>query len=338
MKIKTIIFSRDRAMQVDAVLRSFFLHCQDAAETAQVHVIYKATSARHAAQYEQLAHDYPLVNFVRQSNFRADTLRLLDPYPANHLLYRLMGFLGALGFRVGTRPDRFLRRFADVSRHRLIRALLPHIAFPRGILFLVDDNLFVQDFSLQPVLSTLAEHGDVLGFSLRLGRNTTYCYSADQPQPTPPFFAPASGLLKFNWLKAGYDFGYPLEVSSSVYLDVVIAPFLVSVPFGNPNELESAMASRTNVFRKSHPALLCFEQSVTFCNPVNLVQSFHPNRAGEQYPYGVDDLLESFERGERIDVQAYSGFAPNACHQEVPLHFFKQLQYPSSVNEYSSSY
>ncbi len=336
MKIKTIVFSKDRAMQVDAVLSSFFLHCLDAYEIAQIHVIYKATSVRHAAQYEQLAHNYPMVDFIRQSNFRGDMLRVLNPYSANHFLYRLAGFLGSLGFRAGTRPDRFMRRFVDVLRYKLIRAFLPRIVSPSGILFLVDDNLFVQDFSLQPVLNILAEHSDTLGFSLRLGRNTTYCYSTNHHQPAPPFLTLTSGLLKFNWFKAGYDFGYPLEVSSSVYLDAVITPFLVSLPFGNPNELESVMAARVKIFCKSHPALLCFEQSVTFCNPINLVQSSHPNRAGEEYPYNVDDLLKSFERGERIDVQAYNGFVPNACHQEVPLHFFKQPHYSLSVDKQSA--
>lgn len=324
MKIKTIVFSRDRVMQLESVLHSFFLHCQDAAETAQVHVIYKSTSVRHTAQYQQLARDYPMVNFLCQSNFRADVLGLLNPYPANCLLYRLLVTFGALGFNLGTRLDRFMRRFVDAPRYRLMHTLLPHITFPSGVLFLVDDNLFVRDFSLQSVLRTLTENSDAIGFSLRLGRNTTYCYSKEQPQPTPPFLESASNFLKFNWLGASCDFGYPLEVSSSVYLDSVIAPFLASITFSNPNEMESAMASRASIFRQSHPNLLSFERSVTFCNPVNLVQSFHPNRAGEQYQYSVDDLLERFECGERINVQVYSGFVPNACHQEAPLYFLKQ--------------
>jgi hypothetical protein len=66
---------------------------------------------------------------------------------------------------------------------------------------------------------------------------------------------------------------------------------------------------------------MCFEQSVTFCNPVNIVQTLYPNRVGEHIYYSVEELLERFERGERIDIQAYNGFVPNACHQEVSLHF-----------------
>ena len=317
-------------MQVDAVLRSFFLHCQDTSETVYVNVLYKATSLRHASQYEQLTRDYPNVNFVRETNFRTDLIGMLNPYAANSNAYRLVSILGTPAF---FRTGRRRRQFVDMLRYKFIYALLPRVISPQGILFLVDDNLFVRDFAIQTALCTLEEHTDVLGFSLRLGRNTTYSYTVDKRQRLPFFSVPARNLLKFQWPETSYDFGYPLEVSSSVYLNTVIVPFLASLHFRNPNELESAMAINAGIFRKSHPSLVCFEQSVTFCNPVNLVQSFHPNRVAEQYKYSVNDLLERFECGERIDIQAYSGFVPNACHQEVPLHISKSnnkiIQLPS---------
>ena len=327
MNVKTIIFSRDRAMQADATLQSFFLHCLDAKETVQVCIVYKATLARHAAQYERLATDYPLVKFVRQGNFRSDVIRLLDPYPGGRFssrFYRLVSLLGMPGFRPGSRPDQLIRRFVDGPRRRIIRALLPRVVSSRGILFLVDDNLFVRDFSLQPALNALKEHGDALGFSLRLGRNTTHSYMAGQPQPPPDFLTLASGLLKFQWSDAPYDFGYPLEVSSSLYLESIIVPFLAALAFRNPNELEGAISSRADSFRGNRPTLLCFEQSVTFCNPVNVVQSIYSNRVGENIRYSTDDLLERFERGERVDVAAYNGFIPNGCHQEVQFFFKRQ--------------
>ena len=36
-------------------------------------------------------------------------------------------------------------------------------------------------------------------------------------------------------------------------------------------------------------------------------------------------MIERFDRGERIDVERYAGFTPNACHQEVEL-VFKKLR------------
>jgi len=52
-----------------------------------------------------------------------------------------------------------------------------------------------------------------------------------------------------------------------------------------------------------------------------MVQSVMPNRAGEFLKYSADELSAKFELGERIQVEAYSGFTPEACHQEVELIF-----------------
>lgn len=311
-------------MQLDGVLHSFFLHCLDAAETTQVHVIYKSSSTRYAAQYERLEIDYPTVHFIEQSNFRRDVLNLFNPSPNQPILslrYQLACVLGALGFRTGIRPDLWVRRWLDTPRLKLSNSLIPRSPTPGGILFLVDDNIFVGDFLLDPMMQILCQNLKALGFSLRLGRNTNISYSANEPQPLPVFSPVCEGILQFRWVEASHDFGYPLEVSSSLYLNSPIVPFLASVAFRNPNELEAAIASRTSVFRESHPVLLCFERSVTFCNPVNIVQTFHPNRAGAHIQNDVNELSKRFERGERVDVHAYSGFVPNGCHQEIPLRF-----------------
>jgi hypothetical protein len=320
--IKVLIFSKDRAMQVDAALRSFFLHCFDH-QSAQVNVLYKATNARHAAQYDVLSQEYPNVYFRMQKNFRRDMLDALSPFQAGTreaLVYRLLSLLG-FGFRADTRPDRILRRIVDVPRLKFTRAFFPRIALPNALLFLVDDNIFVRDFSLAPLLSTLSRNPDSIGFSLRLGKNTTWSYSANCPQPLPAFTSLSENMLKYRWVECGLDFGYPLEVSSSIYLDTVFLPFLLTHAFRNPNELESSIYVRAGAFRESHPSLLCFKGSVAFCNPVNIVQTFHPNRVGESQPYAIDELAARFDKGERIDVESYSGFTPNACHQEVELKF-----------------
>jgi hypothetical protein len=69
---------------------------------------------------------------------------------------------------------------------------------------------------------------------------------------------------------------------------------------------------------------LCYENSVTFCNPINKVQTVATNRAGSVVEYSSDHLAQLFESGYRIKVEAYTGFVPNACHQEVALNFEKR--------------
>ncbi len=278
-----IVFSRDRAMQLDATLRSFHLHCQDA-DAITLHVIYKTTNQRHAKQYAQLAEAYAAagtVHFVEETDFRQDVVRLLVSHGAK----------GQAGY----------------------------------ILFLVDDNIFVRDFRLCEIRAALADHPQAAAFSLRLGANTTYQYSYSQAQVVPTLKPVREHIRLFDWTTARGDFNYPLEVSSSVFRSDEMTRLLDQLPFKNPNTLEASMQDRRSMLRANHRFLLCYEQSVAFCNPVNKVQTVFATQAGAAPEYAADHLAELFDQGYRIRVDAYAGFEPNACHQEVELLFEQGL-------------
>ncbi|HEY0603901.1 MAG TPA: DUF6065 family protein [Herpetosiphonaceae bacterium] len=281
-----IVFSRDRAMQLDATLRSFYLHCEDADEIT-LYVIYKATDRRHAAQYAQLAQMYAAeskVRFVEETDFRQDVLRLL----------------------------------ATGGPHGLAEHLL----------FLVDDNVFVRGFRLAEIRQALAEHPEAIGFSLRLGANITYRYTMDEAQAVPMLTAARGPIRSFDWTTAQGYFQYPLEVSSSVFRLDELTRLLEELPFTNPNTLEGYMAEHSARFSATSPALLCYEQSITFCNPINKVQTIYANRTGDAPQYAADHLANLFDQGYRVRVAAYAGFVPSACHQEVDLLYERHQNAP----------
>lgn len=273
MNCLVLIFSKDRALQLDATLRSYLLHCRDA-KSFQTRVLYTTSSPLHAGQYEALTREYGRYDFIRflpEQDFRSDVLALLAPFDS--------------------------------------------------VLFLVDDNMFVRDFRLEEADESLRDNPDALGASLRLGRNTTYCYTLDKTQGPPEFQALGNTLLKYPWPAAEYDFGYPLELSGSAYRTEDMLPYLAGLQFQNPNTLEGAMSIQRNIFRKEKPFLLCFDRSVVFSIPLNMVQTMWKNRTGGKSEHSPDSLANLFAQGRRIDVHAYSGFSPEACHQEVELKF-----------------
>jgi hypothetical protein len=138
-----------------------------------------------------------------------------------------------------------------------------------------------------------------------------------------------AGLLKFDWTVSEYDFGYPLEVSSSLYRAAQLVPLLASFPYLNPNTLERGLNTRHAWFAKGFPYALCFNISVAFCNPVNKVQKVSPgNRAGEIYQYSPEELAERFDECKRIDVSVFNGFISNSCHQEAELPFIENEPLP----------
>jgi len=204
-----------------------------------------------------------------------------------------------------------------VREYDFRRDLLVLLRDETTIGFAVDDTIFVRGFSLESISAALNRHPDVLGFSLRLGRNTTYCYSHDLPQAAPTFAAQSDGGLKFQWAGAEHDFGYPLELSSSVYRGAQILPLLERLEFRNPNSLEEVLAAEARCFERSHPYLLCAEKSLAFSAPANRVQQICPNRAGENPHYATEALARAFGAGQRISVDAFREFTPAACHQEV---------------------
>jgi hypothetical protein len=197
------------------------------------------------------------------------------------------------------------------------------------ILFVVDDTLFVGPLSLAQATRVLDEDAACLGFSFRLGRNTTYCYTLDKPQRLPAFEEPSPGFLTFDWTDAEHDFGYPLEVSSSMYRTSDMLPLLVELDYRNPNTLESALAQHVDLFRKTRPRLACYAQSVAFSVPANLVQTAWRNRVDGNPSLTAGALADAYARGQRLDVERYRGFVANACHQELEFAFTQRSDVPT---------
>ncbi len=308
--MQILIFSKNRALQLDCTLSSFLLHCQDKSQ-ASMTVLYQADGPLYERQYQQLMAEYSAksVRFRKQMKFKADVMEvLLEDGRRNWLDRRLL----SLGFGV----------------NRMIERDWPE-NISRNILFLVDDNIFVCDFRLDDIEKSLAGQPDAVGFSLRLGANTTYCYPMSENQALPEFQridgdqSTGGTILRYRWPGAQHDFGYPLEVSSSAYRKSDILSVLVSSRFRNPNQLEWYLSGSAERFVTSHPWLLCYETSVTFCNPVNKVQTKFQNRAGENDAYTIENLAEKFDAGFRIDAAAYANYVSNGCHQEKELIFNK---------------
>jgi glycosyltransferase involved in cell wall biosynthesis len=269
-QIGGLIFSKDRAMQLQAAMESFLLHCKDSS-SIELCVLYKTSNNLHEQQYDGLKEKFPNVSFIKETDFKKQVL-----------------------------------------------AVIPRF---EHILFLVDDNLFVKDFCFADVIENLRANEEAIGFSLRLGKNTRYCYTRYVEQNLPVFQQLNNGILKFDWTKAKHDFGYPLEVSSSVYRTKDIQELITRINFHSPNTLEGLMATNAHCYRNARSKLLCYECSIAFCNPINMVQTVWDNRVCSDKKFSADDLAEMFKKGIEIDIERYCDFVSNSCHQEVSLYF-----------------
>lgn len=201
--------------------------------------------------------------------------------------------------------------------------LLQEIMDTEYVAFFVDDNIFLKDFSFSVCVDALKINKQAIGVSLRLGKNTDYCYALNQKQKVPDMDELNDSLFIYRWVGEEHDFSYPLELSSSIYRTEQILPLFEKANYRNPNELEHQMACASSIYSKLLPKIICFDISRTFCAPINIVQDIYDNRAGNRRYYSVESLLKLYLNGKRIDTDKYIDFIPVACHQEVDLEFKK---------------
>jgi hypothetical protein len=73
-----IVFSKDRAFQLQGLLRSFALHCTD--PDTKLHIVYRASDAAHEAAYQQVFAQGSRDRFIarRESALRDDLLAVLS--------------------------------------------------------------------------------------------------------------------------------------------------------------------------------------------------------------------------------------------------------------------
>ncbi|MCX8009673.1 MAG: glycosyltransferase family 2 protein, partial [Ignavibacteria bacterium] len=216
--------------------------------------------------------------------------------------------------------------FKFLKENNFSQEVISLLSLYEYVLFLVDDNIFISNFYLTDCLELLDDTPNNLGFSLRLGLNINFCYPLNKTQQPPKFYYIFDNIIQFNWTEGEYDFGYPLEVSSSVYRTKDILKIIYDKEFHNPNTLESILAKNSKIYKVIKPFLFSFLTSAAFCNPTNIVNTTHKNRFGVDFHFAPENLNNKFLENLRIDLDVFNNFIPYACHQEVEFKFFKLIE------------
>ncbi len=258
--LRCVVFSRDRAMQLDAFLRSVYLYVPCLFD--ELVVLYRPTSDHHAASYDELRRTWPRVCWAEESSFKAD-------------------LLGALG-----------------QEQRLV--------------FHTDDDVYFRD------VERFELRDDEVGFTLRLGLNTTYCYPLDVAEELcDPVIA--ADRVAWDWRRQKQGaYRYPLALNGHVFRGDEAKSWLERGDYATPNELEASLQRFLDEVR---PRMASFVQSCVVSIPANIVNETFPNRHGGLHD--VAELNERFLAGERIDVASMAFDRIDACHAEIPYVFVR---------------
>jgi hypothetical protein len=178
-------------------------------------------------------------------------------------------------------------------------------------IFAVDDQIFKEDFSINCDEVKQFERNDkILGLSLRLHPNLTYCYAANTPMRK------LESCL-FEWKNETGDANYPMSLDTTMFRTKDIKPLLEVLNYKNPNSLEAMLAS----YPINRPKMLCFNKAITINNPCNKVQTNNHNRFGN---ISQEYLNEKYINGERISLSNIDGIDNIACHTELEVLFEKE--------------
>jgi hypothetical protein len=134
-------------------------------------------------------------------------------------------------------------------------------------------------------------------FSLRLGKNCTWCY--------PPHCSQKVGTL---------DFDYP-SIDARIMRTNEFLSIVRGCEWNTPNELENVLLVAWQEYAW-RPSILWAEHSCVVSIPHNTVVN---NPGVRNYGGTAEELNDRFIRGERLDFEGMDFSNVRACHQEIPL-------------------
>lgn len=264
--MSAVIFSKDRAMQLDLLLTSIDRNAPKL--FSRFYVLYRATNEDHEESYRICSQEHSLVRFL---------------------------------------PD-------GVASFRLAAQLLGDA--DHGCFF-TDDSVLYRPLPTETPQDLL--RGDVLCFSLRLGRNTTWCYPHAKAQRLPEF-EEGKETLTWDWQRSERDFGYPASVDGHLFRGFTLRTALGNCPpDASPNEVEDHLVKTFGHHGEEKKFMASYKHSCLVGLPLNAVTQTHRNRVGERFPFHVDTLVGHYLEGQRIDLEALDFSDVRGAHQEIPL-------------------
>jgi hypothetical protein len=279
LKINLIVFSKDRACQLDLLLRS--INELGWRDSFYVKIIYKASDDEYTRAYKLCALEHSWAKFELEYG-----------------------------------PEAYKPGYENTAglQNELNRAMLTK----RKIDFqcLSTDDMVFYRHSTGDLINIIKDLPDNGVFSLRLGLNTTIQdYHIQSRQPALHKYVRENNVLK--WRPADYNayanYGYPLAVDCHVLRTDKMWDLCNRFKWKTTNELEG----KWQTFSHEINELWSYSNSVAVNIPANSISGV--TRAGEVHGYSTKVLNDEYLAGKRIDLNAICGEAIVGCHQEIEL-------------------
>lgn len=278
--LQIVIFSYNRAMQLDALLESVkkYLLWQD----YEIDVLYNTSDNKYQLGYDILIEKYKNISFYKER-------------PLLYTTYSFAELTNLFNIKLLCLCPH-LRRKKTNFRHLLLRVLRK--SSTPFTMFMTDDSVFIRPvkFELKD-FEWVQEDPSERQLSLRHGEEVIGVKSIKTTD---------NG---YEWSFSDYGnndhWGYRFSLDAHIYCRVTLSSLLKRASFSNPNTLESSV-----LLHSCHKGMFsigrCFRQMGILSYPINIVQTTFSNKALNAKPSVLNDY---YIKGYRLVYPVLKDFS-----------------------------
>ena len=291
--LQIIIFSYNRALQLDTLITSFIEKWQ--APQYYVDIIYNSSDKDFQKAYDVLIEKYrniPNIVFNKEKNVK-------DKYSVKELL-NIRNFIAYIKNK---------RKFTPKSNFRSLCIEILKKNKNDFVMFLTDDSMFIENVNIETeIFNWIKEYPNKRQFSLRMGVGINNKGNNVKEKCKYIFWEFHQNPRNTNW-------GYPFSVDAHIYHKKPIMKLFSKYIFCNPNTLEgfiNAQVYRKQIFEEGKANIKCSLLSY----PINMVQTIEKNET-----LGIDCKILN-----KMFLNGYTMRYPipdkNDTFQQYPKHLY----------------
>jgi len=186
--------------------------------------------------------------------------------------------------------------------------------------FFLDDDIIYREVKLADITNQIESDDDVVCFSLRLGENTTKCYTLGAENVILDMEYCGNNCMKWDWTLRYLDFGYPFSMNGHIFRRKDIYKLVRKTTFVNVEELEVGLFDFTESFPRNF--MISYKGSALVNAPAGRVQqsieddmemAYKKSEARVRRKIMNAEFLEGkFATLDSIDLSNIEG-----CHQKL---------------------
>jgi hypothetical protein len=248
--ISTIIFSFDRAMQLELLLDSISKY--DSSKLLQVHVIYTTSSDSFEAGYKMLKVKFPLLQWHKEYQFEDRFVWPVLPFYWHNYYWWLR-----------YKHNRTVKSNFNLLVQQILKESQSEFA-----MFLTDDSMFVDSIEIKTIfLDRIRKNKWNYCYSLRHGKNL---FGGKYIEEKDGIEADRNDKHEHS------EWSYPFSVDGHIYSMIVIRKLFRKIIFKNPNTLEGNIAHYVRA-KGYFNHLMANKQSCLLGFELNRVQTISDN-------------------------------------------------------------